>query len=490
MTTIYRKEESSTMWKTDDKREFDVYDLSRHDGLFMVGDADRDYLVADPRLGFSGEKVTSAKKEWVLAPLSHENACILRRLYPFTAPSRVLERDKTMGVGDRLGIACDGHIRVFKAYPEITPVFAQQSIRELTLTNRTFEDVLDSATFAVFRNDFETGFGADGDHLKTPAEVDYALGCGYTMITLDCSEQIDNTIEALSKADVDRKYVQNKELESIYLNKSFDVGEGISIHFDEDLFRRTVLIYAKAIDHAVSIFNTKLMVKGTQVADFEISIDETMTPTLPAQHFFVANELARRGVHYATIAPRFCGEFQKGIDYIGDLDQFAKEMKVHSEIARRFGYKLSIHSGSDKFSIFPSAGKETRGRFHLKTAGTNWLEAMKLVAMKDPSLYREVHKYALTAFKAATKYYHVTTDLSKIPCIDGLKDEELAGLFKLNDARQLIHITYGLILNEKAPDGSFLFKDRLYRLWRANREQYSDLLFSHIGHHAKAILGK
>ena len=201
----------------------------------------------------------------------------------------------------------------------------------------------------------------------------------------------------------------------VYMNKSFDVGEGVTISFDEELYKRTVLIYSEAIKHAIDIFFNLIMKNGKQVADFEVSIDETMTPTLPAQHFFVANELTRKGVRVSTVAPRFCGEFQKGIDYIGDLKQFAAEMKIHAAISRHFGYKISIHSGSDKFSIFPSAGRETKGRFHLKTAGTNWLEAMKLVAMKDPQLYREVHAYALTAFKAATAYYHVTTQLSRIP---------------------------------------------------------------------------
>ena len=478
------------MFKTSDGRKFDIYKESVHDGLCMVAAEDKDYLVADPSLGFEGEEVTSDGKKWVLAPLTHANADKLRSLYAWTAPVRVLDRDKTMGVGDRLGIAADGHIRVFKKYPEITPILAQQSIRELTLTNRTFADVIDCASFAVFRNNYTTGFGADGDHVKKAAEVSYALESGCTMITLDCSEQIDNSIDHLSKEEVNAKYVQNKELEDIYLNKSFDVGEGVTISFDEELYKRTVLIYCEAIKHAVDIYFSLIMKNGEQVADFEVSIDETMTPTLPAQHFFVANELTRRGVHVSTVAPRFCGEFQKGIDYIGDLKQFAAEMKIHAAISRHFGYKISIHSGSDKFSIFPSAGKETRGRFHLKTAGTNWLEAMKLVAIKDPGLYREVHKYALTAFKAATAYYHVTTDLSKIPSVDTLTDAQLPELFKNNDSRQLIHITYGLILNAKRADGSFEFKDRLYGLWRRYRDDYSQLLFEHIGHHAKDILQK
>ncbi len=481
------------MFKTTDGRVFDVYKDSVHDDLFMVAAEDRDYFVADPALGFEGEEIEAGcevckLRKWVLAPLTHANAEKMRALYPFTAPSRVLDRDKTMGVGDRLGIATDGHLRVFKEYSQITPILSQQSIRELNLTNRTFADVIDSASFAVFRCGYTGGWGADGDHVKTASEVSYAIESGCTMITLDCSEQIDNTIDGLSKAEVDAKYVKNDELEAIYLNKSFDVGEGVTISFDEELYKRTVLIYCEAIEHATDIFFNLVAKDGRQVADFEVSIDETMTPTLPAQHFFVANELTRRGVRVSTVAPRFCGEFQKGIDYIGNLDQFAAEMKIHAAISRHFGYKISIHSGSDKFSIFPAAGKETRGKFHLKTAGTNWLEAMKLVAMKDPGLYREVHKFALTAFKAATAYYHVTTDLTRIPDVDTVRDEDLPLLFGNNDSRQLIHITYGLILNEKNPDGSLRFRDRLYGLWRKYRDDYSELLFKHIGHHASAIL--
>lgn len=476
-------------FNTVDGKSFVIYEASVHGDVFMVDAGDRDLLVSSPELGFSGEEVVckECNCKRIISELNHDCAEKLRSLFTWTAPARVLTRDKTMGVGDRLGIACDGHLRVFFKYKEVTPILSQQSIRELNLTNRTFADVLDCATFAVFRNNYTTGFGADGDHVKTAEEVEYALSNGFTMITLDCSEQIDNTIDRYSFEQVKSAYKQNKVLEDLYLNKSFDLGEGISVSFDEELFKRTVLIYSKALEHAENIFKTVICKNGVLRADFEVSIDETLTPTLPQQHFFVANELVRRGVKIATVAPRFCGEFQKGIDYIGDLEQFAGEMKVHAAIARYFGYKISVHSGSDKFSAFPSIGRETRGLFHLKTAGTNWLEAMKLVAMKDPALYREVHKFALSVFDQATKYYHVTTDLSKIPCVDDLSDTELVSLFSNNDSRQLIHITYGLILNKKIND-KFVFKDKLYKLWRENRDDYADLLEKHIGHHVSAIL--
>jgi hypothetical protein len=123
----------------------------------------------------------------------------------------------------------------------------------------------------------------------------------------------------------------------------------------------------------------------------------------------------------------------------------------------------------------------------VKTAGTNWLEAMRTVASSDPKLYREIHQYALSMFSEAKKFYHVTTDLTKIPSLDSLKDEELVNLFKQNDARQMIHITYGYILNVKNSDGSYRFKTKLYKLWREQSEVYAEMLSKHIGRHLELL---
>jgi hypothetical protein len=267
-----------------------------------------------------------------------------------------------------------------------------------------------------------------------------------------------------------------------YLGKEFDIGEGVRLSFTEAELKKIAAVYGAAIKFAAEIYG-KFFKKGKYGADFEISIDETSTPTTPLQHYFVARELKDSGVSFATLAPRFCGEFQKGVDYIGDLAQFEKEINIHAVIARHFNYKLSIHSGSDKFSVFPSIGRATKTCFHVKTAGTNWLEAMRVVALTDPALYRDVHKYALSAFDEARKYYHVTTDLKKIPDVDKMPDNELPGLFNQNDSRQLIHITYGLILNKKNADGSFSFRDRLYGLWKDRAEDYAKALVEHIGKH-------
>jgi hypothetical protein len=432
-----------------------------------------DFLLSSaPFPGFTGEPLAKGRMK---LPLTHDNANALRKLFPFTAPQRVLRKERSFGLGDRLGIATPGHIKLFEHY-DAYPVFAQQSIRELNLTGRTYEDVLDAATFAVFRENFQKAWGADGDHLKTKEDVGYALGLGFTMITLDCSEHIKNGVTEANAPPLPEKY------RAKYAGKQFDIGEGVALSFSEAQLRVIAAIYGEAIDFAVDMYNHFLK-DGRYHADFEISIDETATPTTPLQHYFVAQELIDAGVSFATIAPRFCGEFQKGIDYIGDLAQFEQEIKVHAVIARHFQYKLSIHSGSDKFSVFPVIGRECRGVFHVKTAGTNWLEAMRVIARTDPALYREVHRYALAAFAEASRYYHVTADLAKIPDIDSLADSQLPALFGNNDSRQLIHITYGLILGKKNISGSYDFRDRLHQVWRQHEDVYTEALGKHIGRH-------
>lgn len=452
--------------------------------LFMADAGKEDVLVLPGESAmFQGKSVCADGEALLIAPLTHANATALREQVPFTAPANILTKEKTIGVGDRLGIAGDGHLRTFARY-DAYPVLAQQSIRELTLTNRTFEDVLDSASFAVFRNGFRRGFGADGDHLKKPEEVDYALRCGYSMITLDCSDHIRNDIINMTDMEVEALGGLNEILYKKYDGLRVNV-EGAQLRFSGTELKRMLHIYGAAIDFATNIYEHHI--KGREV-DFEISIDETETPTSPLQHFFVANELIERGVRIATLAPRFCGEFQKGIDYIGDLCRFRAEFAVHAAIARTFGYKISVHSGSDKFSVFPAIGELTQGRFHVKTAGTNWLEAMRLVAMDAPQLYREIHEFALANFTQALSYYHVTTDLNKIPPLHTLADSDLPSLFDMDDARQLIHITYGLILNAKHPaTGELRFKPSLYSFWRTHAQGYADLLQKHIGKHLELL---
>ncbi len=294
---------------------------------------------------------------------------------------------------------------------------------------------MSDAVWAVFQEGYEKGFGADGDHLKTPEEVKMALDLGFTMITLDCSEHIDNSLEELSIEELSAKYEalddQDKRYWSEkYQGKTFKLGGGYEITVDEKEFYKTVLTYAEAISFAKHIYNDLIKDYSREI-DFEISIDETMNATSLQAHFIIAQEFQDRDVKMINMAPRFCGEFQKGIDYKGDIAQFTRELEVHFAIAKHFGYKISVHSGSDKFSIFPIVGEVTGGKYHLKTAGTNWLEAMRVVAKVNAPLFRNMYKHAVERLPDAKQFYHIFTEVDMVPSIDGLSDSEITNLMNI-----------------------------------------------------------
>lgn len=461
------------------------FNVVNNDYIFVIKDELKDYIIATGELAnsFKGDQLQLEKLTYVVAETSHENMKVLREIFPFTKPQPVLRKQRSFGLGDRLGLAGVGHLKALEKY-DAYPILAQQSMRELTLTNRTYEDVLDAASLAVFKMGFTRGFGADGDHLKTAKDIENAIRIGYSMITLDTSDYIRNDVNGMNDVEINAEVELSDYYKNTYLDKEFKIGDFI-FKYDELSLKKSILIYGPSIDYSVEIYEQ--FFKNNDSVDFELSIDETATPTELVQHFFIANELYSKGVKLATIAPRFHGEFQKGIDYIGDIELFESELKVHVGIAEHFGYKLSIHSGSDKFSIFEIIGKETKGHFHVKTAGTNWLEAVKVVAVEDAKLYRELHKFALESFEDAKKLYHVTTNLGNIPNVDSLSDEDLVKLFDNNDARQLLHITYGHILTAKDNNGNSLFGEKLFKLWHEFDNTYANLLEGHIGKHLELL---
>ena len=183
-----------------------------------------------------------------------------------------------------------------------------------------------------------------------------------------------------------------------------------------------------------------------------------------------------------SLAPRFIGEFQKGIDYLGDRAEFRRQFESHCRIARAHGhYKISVHSGSDKFAIFPIVGEATGGRFHLKTAGTSWLEAVRLAAERAPGLFRAMHDVAQRRLPEAQALYHITPDLDSIPDIRTLPDHQIFGLLEHPAARQVLHVAYGFILEEPS------LKRDLYRLLHEDEARHLALLENHFMRHLQAL---
>ena len=432
-------------------------------------------------IGFDGIVEEGDGCRFMVCQLTHGNAIALRKYFPYTAPKCLRDEKITIGLGDRLGLATGAHADLLKSY-DVAAVFAQQSIRELNLCGRTYDDVLDDVTYAVFQEGYRQGFGADGDHLKSPDEIKMALDSGYTMITLDCSEHIDNSVSRLSRDALEAQYnaldkARRDAYEEKYLNLHIDI-EGFAFDISREIIQKTVLIYGGAIDFAEMIFNDFIKDKPDVV--FEISIDETLESTEPVSHFIIASELLSRGVRIDNMAPRFIGEFQKGIDYIGDVETFTKEFEVHCAIAARFGYKISVHSGSDKFRIFRIVGEKAKGRYHLKTSGTNWLEAVRTIAVVNPSLYRRMHRFAEENIEQAKKSYYISAKSENIPDIDLMSDDELPSLLDIPDARQYMHITYGLILN--AADRKEFYSE-IYDTLAVHEREYLVSLTAHIGRH-------
>ncbi len=419
--------------------------------------------------------------------LNHYNLSLLREALPYLNPT-FCGLLASFGTGDRLGIATPAHLQAFQG-KDIFPVLAQQSVREMDRTERNWQKVLDDAIWGCFEAGYEGPFGADADHVKEIKDLKEAADCGYTMFTLDPSDFISKDIEELNEQELNQLYnkiPKNKEIENLYLNKKFKVGEQELI-FDEKSLRKIILTYSEALNHVVECYEFLKDYKKERF-DLEISVDETPTVTSPLAHLFIVLELQRRGVDFQNIALHFLGDWQKGIEYIGDVKQFAREFSLHAAIAKNIGeYKLSLHTGSDKFSVYPIFSQETDGLCHIKTAGTSWLEEAKVVAMKDPALYREIHRFALENFAKDRASYNLTTDLSRVPNIDKLSDGQLVDLFIKPDSRQLIHITYGSILRAKDDEGKYIFKDRIYKILFEYEEDHYRELSNHIRRHLELL---
>lgn len=439
---------------------------------------------------FDGEEKAVFGFSAKVCRLNNHNCVQMRKLFSYLNPESRGERRFSIGLGDRLGIASPGHIRLINQ-TDAFPILAQQSVRELNLTGRTFESVLDDACWGVFQEGYMKGFGADADHLKTHEEVRLGLSSGYSMITLDCSEYIDNKYFDMDEDELIVCYEKYPEsyrnsVEAEYLNGPIEINRKITIEFSKAELMKTVLVYGPAIDFINSIYHD-IIAPSKRNIDFEVSIDETSVPTTPEAHYFIGSELKNRAVKVVNMAPRFCGEFQKGIDYIGNVGDFEKQFIIHEKIAEYFGYRISVHSGSDKFTVFPVIGEHTKLNVHVKTAGTNWLEALRVISEKNPGLFRRIAKFAYENLNEAKKYYHIKANPDTVPDIDGMQDKELHQLLVLEDPRQVLHITYGLVLQEKNEDGSYAFRDEIYQTLHDYEDDYYNKLFRHIGKHLNRL---
>jgi hypothetical protein len=195
-----------------------------------------------------------------------------------------------------------------------------------------------------------------------------------------------------------------------------------------------------------------------------------------------------------SLAPRFIGTLEKGVDYIGDARAFERSVRDHAAIAEMLGpYKLSLHSGSDKLSIYPALARATRGRFHVKTAGTSYLEALRVAAIHDTPLLRRICDFARQRYDVDKATYHVHATLQDVPPPVVLGDRELEQVYleRWEDiapgrgfsapGRQILHCTFGSVLTDPS------LGTELRECLTAHQDTYNDILAAHFEKHLRAL---
>ncbi|HEV2294927.1 MAG TPA: tagaturonate epimerase family protein [Tepidisphaeraceae bacterium] len=406
----------------------------------------------------------------------------------------------SFGFGDRLGLATPGHVASLRqGGGDIEPIFAQQSIREMTRTGRSATQVMQDALSGAAAAGFTGRQGADADHLKTPDDVDRTAEAGFVFFTIDPSDNVDgqadsydaNALAAKVKALGDEaKWVE------AYKNRKIDLPDGTKLVIDDEAVARASVKYAKAVNQAVALARhiDAVMRKKGSPYEIELSVDETPQPTTLAEHFIVAERCLKEGMKLVSLAPRFIGDFEKGVDFKGDLDAFEKSCADHAAIARMLGpYKLSLHSGSDKLAIYPAFARATQGLFHVKTAGTSYLEALRAILRHDVKFFRRIVDFARNRYETDRATYHVSATLENTPPPSDLNDTQLEQRYLerwqdvrgnvgfTEPGRQILHTTFGSVLKDEQLRGPF------FQILREHPETYKEVLTDHFARHLKSL---
>lgn len=285
----------------------------------------------------------------------------------------------SFGIGDRFAHQGNAQLSALlkaqKAGVEVTPVW-NKSNREHMYVHSSPADTRKEADQAVKELGYMGDFCVDADHINL-GNVEGFIGSS-DFFTIDVASKIGIAATAT-------------EVESFIKTCSAYSGElkipSISHPFyvDEELLNKIAGKFLTAIAEAGKIYRFIAERKGSDDFVTEISMDEVETPQSPVELFFILKMIANQGIPAQTIAPKFTGRFNKGVDYVGDVAMFAKEFEedilVIDYAVKEFklmdNLKLSVHSGSDKFSIYPEIQriitKYNKG-IHVKTAGTTWLE--------------------------------------------------------------------------------------------------------------------
>ncbi|MBL4886132.1 MAG: hypothetical protein JKY95_16565 [Planctomycetaceae bacterium] len=406
----------------------------------------------------------------------------------------------SFGFGDRIGLATPGHVESMnRSGSGIEAIYPQQSIREMTRTKRTATQVMQDALDGARSAGWTGKIGADADHLKTPADVDITVAAGFTFFTIDPSDDVDQQADDYDEATLQDKFESVRDTASWYqgyLGKSIKLPSGVVIDLNEQACMRAAVKYGLAIRKAIDLGEHIRVVNEAAGRDYEIelSVDETDQPTTLAEHYIIADQCLKGGMKLVSLAPRFIGELEKGVDYKGDVDALEASLNDHAAIAEFLGpYKLSLHSGSDKLSMYPALARATKGRFHVKTAGTSYLEAVRVVARHDEALFRKIVQFGREHYDVDKATYHVSATLDTVPAGDDLDATRLeqvylerwcdvpAGLGFTEPGRQILHCTFGSTLTDSE------LGPAIRSVLESHPETYAEILADHFSRHLDAL---
>ena len=381
----------------------------------------------------------------------------------------------------------------------IAAIYPQQSIREMTRTQRTPNGVMSDAMNAAEAAGWTDEIGADADHLKVPNDVDITAAVGFTFFTIDPSDDVDQKADDYDEAVLRDKFTGCRDQAAwyeSYLGQTVKLTTGTVITLDEEACMRAAVKYGKAIKRALELGDYIKQVNESAGNDYEIelSVDETDQPTTLAEHYIIADQCLKGGMKLVSLAPRFIGDFEKGIDFIGDLGALEASLHDHAAVAETLGpYKLSLHSGSDKVSMYGLLAKATKGRFHVKTAGTSYLEALRVVAKHDPAAFRGIIDFSRDRYETDKATYHVSATLADAPLTsdadDTVLESEYLELWKdvpvgkgfTKPGRQILHCTFGSVLTDDKWGKIVL--DCL----KTHPNTYTEVLDDHFGRHLDAL---
>ncbi|MFN6163062.1 MAG: tagaturonate epimerase family protein [Planctomycetota bacterium] len=371
----------------------------------------------------------------------------------------------SFGVGDRFGHQAAAQLQAFQQLEQdgclVIPVW-NKSNREHTFIGSEPSNVRIAAEQAVHQCGWNHAWHVDADHIRLETVDRFIEPSDF--FTIDVADSIGTPA---TDADLESFVARHPELHSHVALP----GIANPLPLSKDILRSIARNYLRAVKEAGQIFRHIQSRKGADGFIAEVSMDETDQPQTPQDLLVILVAMADEGLALQTIAPKFTGRFNKGVDYVGDLEQFEREflddLSVIEHAIQAYGLpsnlKLSVHSGSDKFSLYPIIRRAIAARgagLHIKTAGTTWLEELIGLAESGPEgadFVREIYLAAREKMDVLTAPYATVIDIapSQLPtpnAVSHWEGSDWVGALRHDrhhsgfnpSLRQLLHVSFKL----------------------------------------------